>query len=215
MSIPREAPGKTSATRPCRVRDPACHRDAILQVATRVFAEPGFAGAPIREITQRAGVNPPAIYYHFGSKEGLYAAVKRRLLAACQRVEGPADPESGQPYDPASEVRRLFESLRDSEALPRICSWSRLEEDAPLATCERELAEPVRRAIARAQAQHTVRPDLDPDVVTILLVGLVRSWLDVRSRVGHPSAGAPDEPAYLHQVIALLEQGISTDPGPA
>ena len=44
----------------------------IIEAAEIEFAEMGYAGASIREITNRAGVNIAAINYHFGSKEALY-----------------------------------------------------------------------------------------------------------------------------------------------
>lgn len=44
----------------------------IIEAAEIEFAEMGYAGASIREITNRAGVNIAAINYHFGSKEALF-----------------------------------------------------------------------------------------------------------------------------------------------
>lgn len=49
----------------------------VLEAAEAEFAECGFAGASIRNITQRAGVNVASIHYHFGSKEEL---IKQLLL---------------------------------------------------------------------------------------------------------------------------------------
>ncbi len=49
----------------------------VLEAAEAEFAEHGFAGASIRNITQRAGVNVASIHYHFGSKEEL---IKQLLL---------------------------------------------------------------------------------------------------------------------------------------
>lgn len=46
-------------------------RTKILEAAESELADCGFAGASIRNITQRAGVNVASINYHFGSKEVL------------------------------------------------------------------------------------------------------------------------------------------------
>ncbi|OZG74200.1 hypothetical protein BTA51_04060 [Hahella sp. CCB-MM4] len=50
-------------------------RRALLQSASKIFAEQGFQIARIRDIAENAGTNLSAINYHFGSKKGLYYAV--------------------------------------------------------------------------------------------------------------------------------------------
>jgi AcrR family transcriptional regulator len=47
----------------------------LLRVAERMFAEQGFSGVSLRQLTAAAGVNLAAVNYHFGSKEGLLAAI--------------------------------------------------------------------------------------------------------------------------------------------
>lgn len=47
----------------------------ILEAALSVFANYGFKGASIESITERTRTSKRMIYYHFGSKEGLYQAV--------------------------------------------------------------------------------------------------------------------------------------------
>lgn len=47
----------------------------LLRVAERMFADQGFNGVSLRQLTAAAGVNLAAVNYHFGSKEGLLAAI--------------------------------------------------------------------------------------------------------------------------------------------
>ena len=50
-------------------------RARLLEAAVEVFAEEGFRGATIQRICKLATANIAAAHYHFGDKEGLYAAV--------------------------------------------------------------------------------------------------------------------------------------------
>lgn len=58
---------------------PASER--LLAAARRLFAQRGFFGVSVRDIVQAAAVTQPALYYHFGSKEGLHATVCRCAAA--------------------------------------------------------------------------------------------------------------------------------------
>lgn len=50
-------------------------RQQILQAALCCFAHSGYAGASVQQIVDAAKVTKPVLYYHFGSKEGLYRAL--------------------------------------------------------------------------------------------------------------------------------------------
>lgn len=50
-------------------------RQQILQAALRQFAHSGYAASSVQAIVDGAKVTKPVLYYHFGSKEGLYRAL--------------------------------------------------------------------------------------------------------------------------------------------
>lgn len=54
----------------------------ILEAAVDLLAQSGPSGMTINEICKRAGVKPPAIYYHFGSKDGLIGAAIQAVAEA-------------------------------------------------------------------------------------------------------------------------------------
>jgi AcrR family transcriptional regulator len=56
-------------------------RERILEAAIELFSERGYAGSGVHEIARRAGIEKAALYWHFGSKEGLLAAVLDRTDA--------------------------------------------------------------------------------------------------------------------------------------
>lgn len=49
-------------------------RSRLVEAAREVFSQHGFQGATVREICRRADANVAAVNYHFGSKDGLFAA---------------------------------------------------------------------------------------------------------------------------------------------
>lgn len=62
-----------------RARSPG-RRQAILEAATQLFAERGFAGVSIQEIADSASTHKTTVLYHFGTKEALYATVLDEAL---------------------------------------------------------------------------------------------------------------------------------------
>jgi AcrR family transcriptional regulator len=44
----------------------------IFLTAARLFAEKGYNGVSMREISEQSNVSKPTIYYYFGSKEGIF-----------------------------------------------------------------------------------------------------------------------------------------------
>ena len=54
-------------------------REAILDAASSLFAERGYHGASLRDISRRAGISHPGMLHHFASKDTLLGAVIDRL----------------------------------------------------------------------------------------------------------------------------------------
>ena len=52
--------------------------NSLLDVAEVLFAEYGFAGTTVRDISAKANINQALINYHFKSKQGLFKAIFER-----------------------------------------------------------------------------------------------------------------------------------------
>ena len=61
-------------------------REQILDAALALFAQKGYAAATVREIVDAAGITAPSLYYHFGSKEGLYMELMQTHCAQIDSV---------------------------------------------------------------------------------------------------------------------------------
>jgi AcrR family transcriptional regulator len=91
-------------------------KDRILAAAEELFAQHGFAGTTLRQVTGRADVNIAAVNYHFGSKENLVNEVFRRrmdemtrqrlarLKTAVREHPGELDPVLAAFVEPALEM---------------------------------------------------------------------------------------------------------------
>ncbi|CAO3401690.1 TetR/AcrR family transcriptional regulator [Azospirillum palustre] len=55
-------------------------RDEALAHAVRLFWQHGYEGTSVSELVKELGINPPALYSAFGSKEGLYREALDRYL---------------------------------------------------------------------------------------------------------------------------------------
>ena len=84
---------------PRRKRNSRATRDELLAAATEEFAEKGLAGARVEEIAARTATSKHMIYYHFGSKEGLYSAVLERAYGEFRLAEGATDYDALAPLD--------------------------------------------------------------------------------------------------------------------
>lgn len=63
------------------------NRRDIVAIATQHFAEKGYAGARVDEIAAATATSKRMIYYHFGSKDGLYRAVLTEAYRGIRSAE--------------------------------------------------------------------------------------------------------------------------------
>lgn len=57
----------------------------IVDAAEKLFAQHGYHGVSLRQITQAAKVNLAAVNYHYYDKQSLYVMILRRLLGSINR----------------------------------------------------------------------------------------------------------------------------------
>ncbi|MGH2893134.1 MAG: TetR/AcrR family transcriptional regulator [Solirubrobacteraceae bacterium] len=135
-----------------RQRDAVQTRREILEVATKEFADQGYAGARVDRIAAQTRTAKRMIYYYFGGKEQLYVAVLEQAYAGIREAEQQIDVEH---LDPVSAIRRLAELTFDHhESNPdfiRLVSIENIHRAEHLAQSERltTLNNPAIELIAR------------------------------------------------------------------
>jgi AcrR family transcriptional regulator len=83
----------------------------MLRCAVDAFAEQGYHATTTRDIANRAGLSPAALYVHYPSKAALLATISRigheAALALVEQAAGPAD----DPRDPRERLRAVAASI--------------------------------------------------------------------------------------------------------
>ncbi|MGD9506279.1 MAG: TetR/AcrR family transcriptional regulator [Syntrophobacteraceae bacterium] len=202
-------------------------KDKILDATEKLFAEKGLDGASMRDITEAAGVNLASVNYHFGSKDGLMAAVFQRRLAPLMkaRLELLEAAEAAAGDSPPS-----IEAVMEAFIRPAVedASTRGYKNESFLRLMGRCLSEPIayidkhvhphfepfierfQAAIARAE------PDLTHDDVfwkTCFVFGVLHHGLHMLSRLNCITFG-PDEPPgveeFVQQLISFTAAGIKS-----
>ncbi|MFD4791544.1 TetR family transcriptional regulator [Streptomyces sp. NPDC058459] len=93
-----------------RLPDAARTRSDILDAATGEFARAGYDGARVEEIAARTRTTKRMIYYYFGGKKQLFAAVLERAYGT---LHGVGDLREIERLDPTAAVRRITQVTFD------------------------------------------------------------------------------------------------------
>src|ERR1700710_602525 len=70
-----------------RKYDPEQTKRNIIDIATEEFSAMGLAGARVDAIAERTNTTKRMLYYYFGSKDGLYAAVLEKVYGDIRAFE--------------------------------------------------------------------------------------------------------------------------------
>jgi AcrR family transcriptional regulator len=112
-------------------------REKILRVAASLLAQQGYAATSISQICRMAKVHPASIYWAFGSKEGLFAAVMEQAAEAFFRGL-PARAGRG-PLAGLDQLARMFEARPEFLRLLLVLSLERREGDPDILEAARRV----------------------------------------------------------------------------
>ncbi|MCG0290916.1 MULTISPECIES: TetR/AcrR family transcriptional regulator [Streptomyces] len=151
-----------------RLRDAVRTQAEILDVATREFAERGYAGARVDEIAALTRTTKRMIYYYFGGKEQLYIKVLERAYTGIREAEQAVDVTG---LDPAEAIRHLAELTFDHHtahadfirlvSIENIHRAEHLVKSETLAKAGTPVIDLISGILARGREQGVFRDDTD------------------------------------------------------
>jgi TetR/AcrR family transcriptional regulator len=152
-------------------------RARLLETATELFAEKGYAGASVREIVEKAGVSKPVLYYYFKSKEGLFYAILEWAANVQQNVLNEIFESRGTVLERFIFLyRRLYEGIQQYKSLyimihGLIYGPPEGVPEYDFASFQRYMLEAVKRIYAEGLSAGEIR-NVDAEEVAFLVLGL-------------------------------------------
>lgn len=188
-------------------------RERILDAAANVLSRKGYAATRLADVAEVAGVQAPAIYYYFASRDELMEEV---MWVGVYRVKSHVErmlrdlPDETSPLEKmmvAIEAHLRYElqisdyttaSIRNANQVPEELRVRPAAEEAAYAQIWRDL-------FAEAEAAGEIRADLDVTVSRLLLLGAMNwaaEWWNPRTRTLEDLVAATQ---------ALIRTGICSD----
>lgn len=187
---------------------PGNDKETVLRRAIEMFNRQGYDATSISDLAADLGVSKSALYHHFPSKEALLsAALDEALDGLSSAVDAAADATRGESaYDRlratvAGAVHILAAHLPAVTLLLRVRGNSPLEQSA--LERRRHIDEQLARLVRQAADEGDLRADVDPEVISRLVFGMVNSLVDWY----HPDGPIAPE-SIAHAVTGVLFQGL-------
>ena len=151
-------------------------RDEILDQATRLFAERGYEGTSMADLAERVGMRKASLFYHFESKDALYAAVLDRLIVAVSGVIATAATTDGSFLERLDNLSDALTTVLGEQPFAARLIIREAMDWGPV--IRETLIEPMlgvlgaAEAFVRAGQQAGVFVELDPKHLLVSLIGL-------------------------------------------
>ncbi|MCP2263954.1 TetR/AcrR family transcriptional regulator [Promicromonospora thailandica] len=187
---------------------PGHDREAVLRTAIELFNRRGFDATSVSDLAAELGVTKSAVYHHFVSKEALLAAALDEALEGLSAaVEAAAVASDGQRSivrlrtAVEAAVRILATHLPAVTLLLRVRGNSDVERSAM--ERRRHIDDRLSALVRQAAAEGDLRADVEPDVISRLVFGMVNSLTD-----WYRPGGPLDDAALAATVSGVLFDGL-------
>jgi AcrR family transcriptional regulator len=185
----------------------------VLDAAEYVFAEYGFAGASVRDIAARAGLNAASLYNHFPGKQELYEAVLDRGLLPILELLAELPVGGGNAAPDLDVIDTVVDYIAARPALARILHYEALAGGESINRLAGRWLKPIYAsgidALARSSAARTWQPDELPLLIEALhnvIIGYFSMAPVLEGIVGED----PLSPAALARAKRFLKKFIAS-----
>ncbi|GAA4048019.1 TetR/AcrR family transcriptional regulator [Agromyces indicus] len=185
---------------------PGYDQQGILEVAVAAFNEYGYDATSMGVLADRLGLSKSAIYHHFASKDEILERALDQALGSLEGVLDEPGASEGSAADRLDHVLRgavhvLVDQLPYVTLLLRVRGNTEIERTA-LAR-RRAFDRRVMALVETAQAEGTLRTDIDGRIVERLLFGMINSIVE-----WYRPGGREDAARLADDVIAVALDGL-------
>jgi TetR/AcrR family fatty acid metabolism transcriptional regulator len=172
----------TAVARPA----PADKRRLILDAAVRVFARQGFHTCRVSDIADEAGVAYGLVYHYFSSKEEILDTLFLERWDLMLAAISEADRREASPRDKLRAIAGfIIDSYRHDPDLMKVIIVEVTRAANTFGRTHlgkiREAYDQIAAIVARAQADGSFRPEIDPPLAALAFYGLIEqvltSWI--------------------------------------
>lgn len=194
-------------------------RELLLDAAMEVFAAQGYAGATIDEIAQATGMSKAGFYWHFDSKEAIFAAVIARYtpFTAIERIIAEADQTDEGPHIVLTRVlNAIVAAITPRFTLFRTIMVEAFQNPAMGAAIARNILGVVLPMVGgylmRQMARGRIRR-MHPAVALQLLIGPLFLHLLTREMFAAQVGDMPPIERVIADIVATFLDGVGIRPG--
>ena len=185
---------------------PGYDQQGILDVAVAAFNQYGYDATSMGVLADRLGLSKSAIYHHFTSKDEILERALDEALGALEGVLVQADASPRRAADRLESVLRgavhvLVEKLPYVTLLLRVRGNTDVERRA-LAR-RRSFDRAITSLVEAAQAEGSLRSDIDASVVARLAFGMINSIVE-----WYRPGGKEDADRLAGDVVAVALDGL-------
>jgi TetR/AcrR family transcriptional regulator, regulator of cefoperazone and chloramphenicol sensitivity len=185
--------------------------DSIIRAALHIFGKCGIAATSLREVARVAEVSPALIVHHFGSKQGLIAAVDEAALLEFGAAYGSEETATGR----GLLRQRAEETARVMREQPDVCTYlgrALVEATPGSSSLFQAMIEGGQKEVDLLMERGALRGDVDPLWATLqhfFLIWAPLSFLSLLERaLGESLLSDGNLDRWVAANVELLEEGL-------